>query len=304
MENIEHIVFSGGGVAGFIEYGIIKNLIQLKKINLDKIKSIHGTSVGSWLAVFLILKYDFETLDDFIVKRPWKKIFSITPEGMFNVIDEKGLFGVDEVIESFRPLFEVKNIPTDITLYEFYQLNNIELYFYSTNINTVKCEELSFTSTPDLKLFDAIHMSSAIPILFKPGIYKDQLYVDGGIFNNYPLDSCVNKIKDDKEDTEIYNNVLGIRFSYDVKEKINTEVNIQIDFINYLKYMFIGFLDHITNNDKNESKIKYEIHVPIDKGKLNQEKFNDIIESQDSKRELIEAGIGYSQLFLDYCENS
>ena len=31
MENIEHIVFSGGGVAGFIEYGIIKNLIQLKK---------------------------------------------------------------------------------------------------------------------------------------------------------------------------------------------------------------------------------------------------------------------------------
>ena len=68
--------------------------------------------------------------------------------------------------------------------------------------------------------------------------------------------------------------------------------------------MFIGFLDHITNNDKNKSKIKYEIHVPIDKGKLNSEKFNDIIDSQDSKRELIEAGIGYSKLFLDYCEKS
>ena len=42
MSDIQHIVISGGGMAGIIEYGIIKHLIDKKKINMENINSIYG----------------------------------------------------------------------------------------------------------------------------------------------------------------------------------------------------------------------------------------------------------------------
>ena len=56
MSEIEHLILSGGGVAGIIEYGIIKHLIDKKKIDMENIKSMYGTSIGSWLAVCFSLK--------------------------------------------------------------------------------------------------------------------------------------------------------------------------------------------------------------------------------------------------------
>ena len=35
MDKIEHIVFAGGLSAGFIEYGIIKQLITSDKLNIN-----------------------------------------------------------------------------------------------------------------------------------------------------------------------------------------------------------------------------------------------------------------------------
>ena len=62
MKNIKHIVLSGGGLAGVIEYGIIKHLMANKELDMDNIISMYGTSIGSWLAVCFSLNYDIQKL--------------------------------------------------------------------------------------------------------------------------------------------------------------------------------------------------------------------------------------------------
>ena len=45
MEKIEHIVLSGGGIGGIVEYGAIKYLIKQNIISMSNIKSFYGTSI-------------------------------------------------------------------------------------------------------------------------------------------------------------------------------------------------------------------------------------------------------------------
>ena len=56
MEKIEHIVLSGGGIGGIVEYGAIKYLIKQNIISMSNIKSfmVHQLVV-LWLYCFLLV---------------------------------------------------------------------------------------------------------------------------------------------------------------------------------------------------------------------------------------------------------
>ena len=73
--NIKHLVISSGGPAGIMMYNILRTL-NLKGVwNINNIQTIYGSSIGSFTAVLIALNYDWATMDDFILKRPWDKIF-------------------------------------------------------------------------------------------------------------------------------------------------------------------------------------------------------------------------------------
>ena len=72
---IKHLVISSGGPAGFTMYGALRYLNKEGVWNINNIKSMYGTSVGSVIAIFLALNYDWDTIDNFLLKRPWSKIY-------------------------------------------------------------------------------------------------------------------------------------------------------------------------------------------------------------------------------------
>ena len=74
-EIIRHIVCSGGGVTGFSFYGILKECYARGIWKVENIQTIYGTSVGSIFAVILALNYDWQTMDDYLIKRPWQNVF-------------------------------------------------------------------------------------------------------------------------------------------------------------------------------------------------------------------------------------
>lgn len=75
-ETIKHIVISSGGPAGHMMYSILRTL-NLKGVwEFDNIKSIYGSSVGSFAAVLIALHYDWSVIDDYLIKRPFEKIFT------------------------------------------------------------------------------------------------------------------------------------------------------------------------------------------------------------------------------------
>ena len=73
------------------------------------------------------------------------------------------------------------------------------LFVVGTNLSQIKSEVFSYLDTPDLIISDAVRISMSIPILFRPHQYhikntdgkrvpkSNDLYVDGGLLDNYPL---------------------------------------------------------------------------------------------------------------------
>jgi predicted acylesterase/phospholipase RssA len=73
---IKHLVIAGGGpYACYIYYGILKESQKQGLWDIKNIKSIYGTSAGAILAVLLSLKYSWETMDNYVIKRPWQNVF-------------------------------------------------------------------------------------------------------------------------------------------------------------------------------------------------------------------------------------
>ncbi len=84
-----------------------------------------------------------------------------------------------------------------------YLFNGKDLFVVGTNLTQNKSEVFSYLDTPDLIISDAVRISMSIPILFQPHKYyirssdgkmrqlkpekRNQIYVDGGLLDNYPL---------------------------------------------------------------------------------------------------------------------
>ena len=75
----------------------------------------------------------------------------------------------------------------NITLKELYEYSNIELHFFTFEINHFKLEDISYLTHPHLSLMVAIQMTCGLPILLTPVCLDDKCYTDGGIICNYSL---------------------------------------------------------------------------------------------------------------------
>ena len=88
---IKHIVLSGGGPTALKYVGSLQHLESVGFLNQNEIESIYGTSAGGMLGVVLCCKYDWPTIIDYFVKRPWHNAFQITPDDVFNMYSKKGI---------------------------------------------------------------------------------------------------------------------------------------------------------------------------------------------------------------------
>lgn len=308
MEKIEHIVLSGGGIGGIVEYGAIKYLIKQNIISMSNIKSFYGTSIGSVMAILFSIGLPFSDVDDYLIKRPWNKLFTISPDVVLNVFSKKGMFNTDIFYEMFSPLFNAADIPLDITMKQFYERFNISLNLYTVDINTFQIVKLAKNTFPDLPVITAAAMSSSVPIVFEPVSYENKLYLDGGFLSNYPLKEAIDDLQEIARQNETIksfttNNILGIRFSEDFLGdlKYNTGgVNKDTSFMTYLLVLIKNIHLRTSTNTNNIPVIKNQILLPVKVEKLNLMEFKNITESQKRIKELIDNGKEFCKLFIDY----
>ena len=191
---IKHIVISGGGPTGFLSYGAAKHLAQHGFWSHDNIETIYGTSIGSLIGAMLCLKHEWDTLDDYIIKRPWEKVIVGSLE-MFELFAQKGMAKMKLLDDIMQPLLESKDLTIGITLREFYEYSRISLNVFTIDLNKFEKVHLSHATHPDLPLMDAIKMSCSMPVLFQPIVRDGCCYIDGGIMVNYPLRECLETVK-------------------------------------------------------------------------------------------------------------
>jgi predicted acylesterase/phospholipase RssA len=283
---IKHLVISGGGPSMIQSLGAIQQLCEEKYININEIESIYGTSAGAIVALIFCLKYDFETIYDFIIKRPWHNIFSVSVQTIFDAYTKKGLFDLNTIEKCFKPLLEAKDLSINITLEELYNYCKVELHFFSFELNNFRLEDISYLTHPKISALQAIVMTCGIPVLLSPTFFDGKCYVDGGMVCNYPLKYCIESGKNIDE-------ILGMKNIFDTSEKniVGADSNM-LDFIMTFLYKVIYSLsiDHIQPTIKNEINLNTTI--------ISLNYYKKALQSQNSRIELYEDGIETAKKFL------
>lgn len=282
---IKHLVFSGGGPILLKMLGAIQHLEKQQFLDMNNIESIYGTSAGAMLGILICLKFDWETINDYIIKRPWHDVFIIKVEKIFEAYAKKGIFDSKIIEKCFKPLFDAKDISLNITLKEFFELSKIELHMISFDINEYATIDVSYLNYPDLPLLLALQMTCGIPVLIKPVCIDDGCYIDGGVSCNYPLNYCINSGKNIDE-------ILGFKNKYAVEKNFITETSNIVDFL--LHFLFKAILN--LNTDKSQPSIKFEVTCCATY--LNISVLHNTFSNIEIRKELFNAGIEEATEFL------
>lgn len=299
--NIKKLVIGGGGYGIYNIYGVIKNMIEKKYIDLSNIDQIYSVSAGAVCSAILALNIEFNILDDYIIKRPWNKVFNMKPTDILtNLLDNKGIYDETFFIEIMKPLLLVKNLNENITLREFYDETKIELIMLTVNLNNILPEKikLSYKTHPELQLYKALYMSSSIPFVFKPVIDNNKCYIDGGLIDNFPLGELLNDNKDNKN---IENEILAIKVIQ--KDIINTPLTNESNIINYIQ-LIISSLRLLSSKESEEFTIKNMIICKINNSIFNIETWNNLFNNENFRNELVLDGINESNQFITEFKNS
>ncbi len=226
---IKHLVIGGGGPFGICALGALTYLHNKEFWNINNIKSIYATSIGSLVAVYLSLKYDYDYIIEYIVKRPWEKLFEeIGIENILELYNNKGFLNPRSIyLKKYGILFEAKGLAPNVTMKEFYEYCGIEFYFITCDANRFTRDIISYKTHPDLELITAMCMTGAFPIVFTPVIIGDKCYIDGGMCNNYAINICLEETGCKPEE------ILGVKkyIPSDANSTLVTEESNIFDFI-------------------------------------------------------------------------
>ena len=293
---IKHLVLSGGGPAGLIMAGTLSELMKKEYFNIQDIKSIHGTSIGAGIGAMLCLKYDWDDIYMYFIKRPWEKTLEIKSDDISNMFNGGGyLDKVFNVIknEIYLNLFKMYDITEDTTLKEFYDITNIDLYIYTCNVANYETLELNHKSHPDLSLIKALCMSSCLPPVFRPIEYNGTYYMDGGSLHNYPLNHCINYNKGNEDE------ILGINMARPITEQFNPN---DCNVFNYTMHLYTALRDKISNT-YNQDKIKNEIILRRDDSTMSGNMWTNFFTKEEYRNNLWEIGIDEAKKYVANLKN-
>ena len=282
---IKHLVISGGGPTLVQALGAIQYVEQQKFIDLSNIETIYGTSAGAILGTLICLKFDWETINDYIIKRPWHEVFPINVQKIFDAYTKKGIFDIKTIEKIFKPLFSAKDLSLDISLQDFYEYSKIELHFFAFDINDFKIEDISYKTHPNISVIMALQMTCSLPVLVAPVCIDNKCYIDGGIVCNYPLNKCL----------ELYNQdeILGIKNQYDKNDSNRVDSNsTMLDFLMSFVFKMIQNMD----TGGKQTVIKNEIICKADF--LSIDYLKTALYSIDVRKELFNSGIEFAKEFL------
>ena len=286
MANIKHLIISGGGPTIIQTLGSLHYLYESEFIKTTDIQSIYATSAGAIIAVMICLKFEWQTIFDYIIMRPWNEVFPINMSSIVETYVNKGIFNVTTFEKCMKPLFDAKDIAINITLLEFYEYCKVEIHFFTFEINVFELVDVSYKTHPDLSLLTALHMTCALPVIISPVCMDGKCYIDGGIMVNYPLNKCTHSEKDE---------ILGFKNKYENYNETNVvdTTSTLLDFI----LNFVFKLIYNLSTDEKQPIIKNEI--VLDCKMMNITNLSEALNSIEHRKQLWESGRETSKLFLE-----
>ena len=176
------LILSGGGIRGFAILGSLQYLLSNEK--LGHVEKYIGTSIGAILSVIVIIGYEPTEIMILFIQRNYLKKFG--SYSLLQALKGNGFLSFDDFGKILEELVleKVGFIPTLAELFEKYKKTLLCLTF---NYTKRREEVLSHVSHPDLSVLDALRMSSNVPFVFDRFVLENDVYFDGFLSNNFPI---------------------------------------------------------------------------------------------------------------------
>jgi NTE family protein len=293
---IKNLVFEAAGIRGIAYCGAIKEMESQRL--LSEVEKVAGTSSGAIMALAVSLGYSGQEIENLIGNTNFKKFNDgkfLFVGGISRVKKYFGWYKGKKLEKWLADMIEHKTGNADITFGELHQKGFKDLYVTGTCLNKQRPVIFSYESYPNMKVRDAVRISTAIPLYFE-AVFLDSagnilnhpkqkqgldVMVDGGFLENFPIhifdvkkpDSCTvgfridpdAQIKNDRE-----NQILADMPTGNLKEYMLAFYNIVIENLNRQQLTKADWQRTISISDANISpKIR----------KLSKEEVNTLIEN-------------------------
>lgn len=215
MADYKYLVFAGGGSTGVAYSSAILQLQKEPAFSFDNIKGVAGASVGAIAALMISLNYTPQEASQTLAGINFKSLADgglLAEEGV-HLASKYGIYKGDalyalilNIIENKIQHLTPKINPATLTFADLQALGFRDLHVVATKIREVngmpsgKLKHFSFDTAPDTPVAAVIHASAAAPLFFErvrlkkitKGRYvldeEGDLYCDGGLLNNFPID--------------------------------------------------------------------------------------------------------------------
>jgi NTE family protein len=182
-----NLVFEGGGVKG-IAFGGALGVLSKRGI-LDQIVRVGGTSAGAITATMVALGYDADYIRDEMLNLDFNQFKDGSFLGDVKRLFEKyGWYKGDAFLKFIEGQIANRTGSPDTT---FIDLKNgtgfRELYVIGTDLTTRQYQVFSHESKGTTRIADAVRISMSIPLFFASRTFENDVFVDGGVLNNYPI---------------------------------------------------------------------------------------------------------------------
>ena len=263
--NIDTLILSGGSIKGLSFLGTIKYLVENNYIDSDfkNIKKIICVSASFlFILILILLEYDYNNIETDKINFDYKEFLDMNDLSIKSFINEYGFINYHRTHIYIQKVLKEKYNVESISLLKLYKISGIHIIVKVVNVTNDKIEYIDHINNPKINILKLIQMTTCIPLLIKPVKYKNNLYLDGGLSGNCPIE--INN-SDNYLSIEIYgekyrkiNNVLDYiikgwnMYSPDILIRKYDKKNIKID----LTKLNIYFTDFDIDNDMKKKLLK------------------------------------------------
>lgn len=255
-----NLVMEGGGIKGIAYGGALQELE--KNGVLQNITRVAGTSAGAIQACLLAVGYSPKEIVEIVNQTPIETFNDdgFVPKGTKRLLKEYGWFKGENFLKTMENVIYQRTGNANLTFEELHRLAQAtpfrDLYVTGTNLTEQTLVVFSHETYPKMRIADAVRISMSIPLYYKSiwidregRVYeqpnpelKCNLFVDGGLMLNYPIDIFDNSkytLKGGNE--EVFNEqTLGLRLEkctqidHELAQKDGSALQNITDFSSYM----------------------------------------------------------------------
>ncbi len=179
------LLFAGGGMRGVAYVGALGRLLEAGALRC--VRGVAGVSIGALIAFLYAVGYSVAEMRAIALELDFSQLQHVDEETVLSITEDYGIDDGAAVRAWLEGLLTRRGLGAAATFGDLKTRGGPALRVYACRLRDGATVEFSARHTPVIPIVDALMASMAVPLYFVPVRIGGDLYVDGGVTDNYPM---------------------------------------------------------------------------------------------------------------------